>query len=823
MRLFHSPHAVGSWILRVTVMLIWVSGSNARPMLWSQTKERQTISDEQAIALALNSLEKTASGWQLKHPRHTVEFSSARVRFTPHNSVLDWDWQLTFVGANDQSLSSVKLTAIEPHNDQPGRVAYERGAVIEQYLFHANAIEQQFILPRALPLGHADLVIAGRVTSAGEFETDKTGGGVWRTDGGAVHLGQVYVYDAAGRELPAHMSVTATATRIQVDGQALAHATYPVTIDPEIGADDFRLSDMGTDGDASRDAYDAAVAYSSTNNEYFVVWSGDEGNDDEFEIRGQRIDAATGAQLGTNDIVLSSMGPSGNISYTANTPAVAYNSVDNEYLVVWSGDDNTAPLVEGELEIFGQRVDAATGNGVGNNDFRISDMGPNGNNAYDASSPAVAYSANKNEYVVVWQGDDDTGALVGQEFEIYAQRIYGDKALGDEIGSDARLSDMGPDGEAIYDAVNPAIAHNSVSGQYLVVWWGDDNTLSLVEGELEIFGQLLNSSGLELLGDFRISAMGPNGNTAYEGRYPAIASSTADKEFLVVWKGTAGFDTLDTPYYQVFGQRIDAVTGVKIGSSFQISNMWGSIVNPGDVDTAAVSYNSASNDYWVVWQGINHPPVLEHGNEIYAQRLSATGAEIGADTQVSRMGGYGTTYEASNPAVAYNATDNEYLAVWHADDDTGALADEEYEIYGQRYTVIEPLYLPLVMRNYPPCETEPNDVSAQANGPLVSGQSYCGYYNSGAVDGDRDFFTLTLTATGTITVDLTNVVAGQQVQLSLYYQTTSNQVGFVAGPPFGTAYQINYPSAAAGQYFIRVFIPVGYSPTTPYTLLATYP
>src|SRR5262249_42230661 len=27
----------------------------------------------------------------------------------------------------------------------------------------------------------------------------------------------------------------------------------------------------------------------------------------------------------------------------------------SEYLVVWQGDDNTAPLVEGEFEIFGQR------------------------------------------------------------------------------------------------------------------------------------------------------------------------------------------------------------------------------------------------------------------------------------------------------------------------------------------------------------------------------------------------------------------------------------------------------------------------------------
>ncbi len=67
--------------------------------------------------------------------------------------------------------------------------------------------------------------------------------------------------------------------------------------------------------------------------------------------------------------------PDGNVSFAALNPAVAYNAMNNEYLVVWSGDDDTAPLVDEEFEIFGQRIDAATGAAIGTNDFRISDMG----------------------------------------------------------------------------------------------------------------------------------------------------------------------------------------------------------------------------------------------------------------------------------------------------------------------------------------------------------------------------------------------------------------------------------------------------------------
>ncbi len=74
---------------------------------------------------------------------------------------------------------------------------------------------------------------------------------------------------------------------------------------------------------------------------------------------------------------ISSVGPDGDPDYDASYPAVAYNSTHNQYLVVWSGEDETPPLVEGEEEIFGQRL-YADGGQVGPNDFRLSDMGPDG-------------------------------------------------------------------------------------------------------------------------------------------------------------------------------------------------------------------------------------------------------------------------------------------------------------------------------------------------------------------------------------------------------------------------------------------------------------
>src|SRR5262249_56629281 len=96
-----------------------------------------------------------------------------------------------------------------------------------------------------------------------------------------------------------------------------------------------------------------------------------------------------------------------------------YSGAAKEYLVVWQGDDDTGNLVNEEYEIFGQRLDAATGKEVGANDFRISDMGPDGNPDFDAFSPAVAYNPTNNQYLVVWQGDDTND----DQLEIFRQRL----------------------------------------------------------------------------------------------------------------------------------------------------------------------------------------------------------------------------------------------------------------------------------------------------------------------------------------------------------------------------------------------------------------
>jgi hypothetical protein len=208
--------------------------------------------------------------------------------------------------------------------------------------------------------------------------------------------------------------------------------------------------------------------------------------DEEFEIYAQLVDR-TGLGVGPNDFRLSDMGGIGDPAYDGITPAVAYNRKANEYLVVWKGDDNVGGLVESETEVFSQRLDADL-NGLGSNDFRLSDAGGLGDPDVDVEwGPDVTYNQITDRYMVVWGGEDTVDGMAPNEWEIFAQVLTSDiQGIGP---NDERISDAGGLGDTLRIPYTPVVAANSWNGQFLVAWHGDDDVDSLVQYENEIFTQ----------------------------------------------------------------------------------------------------------------------------------------------------------------------------------------------------------------------------------------------------------------------------------------------------------------------------------------------
>lgn len=167
----------------------------------------ELLTPEQAIVRAVNNLSATQDGYLLHNPRHSATFTAEGLHFTPRNGGPDWHWELASVGTEAESFVDIAVAGVAPRQESPTLLSYDRGALIEQYVLRGGSIEQQFLIEQRPELDGRDLVIAGLVHSAGTVETTEQGW-AWRTDAGAVTLGQVFVYDAAGTRLPATMEVT---------------------------------------------------------------------------------------------------------------------------------------------------------------------------------------------------------------------------------------------------------------------------------------------------------------------------------------------------------------------------------------------------------------------------------------------------------------------------------------------------------------------------------------------------------------------------------------------------------------------------------------
>lgn len=229
------------------------------------------------------------------------------------------------------------------------------------------------------------------------------------------------------------------------------------------------------------------LAYNATNLEYTVVFlASPDSNAGNEEVYAQRLNLA-GAEVGPDDNRISEMGPDGDASFDAAPPSVAWNSVLNQYLVGWHGT-NGAPLANNEREVYGQLL-SADGAEIGVDDFRISDMGPDGDGAFGAFRPAITFDRFSNQYFLAWHGSE-VGLGKG-EFEIWGQYL---SAAGAEIGNnDFRISE-GPDGDAKASANRPAVAFNptATACNYLVTYFtGVPNTN--FEGGSAVLGRFVTA------------------------------------------------------------------------------------------------------------------------------------------------------------------------------------------------------------------------------------------------------------------------------------------------------------------------------------------
>ncbi|PQJ78695.1 T9SS type A sorting domain-containing protein [Polaribacter porphyrae] len=435
-------------------------------------------------------------------------------------------------------------------------------------------------------------------------------------------------------------------------------------ISQEFGTNDFRISDAGGIGSSLTEARNSDIAYNTTRNEYLVVWEADDTDfsgftDNNFQIIGQII-SADGVEIGV-DFMISNFNVTG--KRIAVTPSVVYNSVDNEYLVVWSGGVED-PDFDSYL-VYGQRI-SATGTLISSN-FLISTTYLN----WHTENPEVSYSKTSNQYFVVW-----VGSSVHENIQnIYGQRI---SRWGRKTGTTEFLISTSNNTNTSFDAIDPQITYNSTNNEYLVVW-----NVDIERYKEEILGQRFNASNGAFIGtNFRISNISDLG-TSFDAITPNVIYNETDNQYLVIWGGD-----VSPGKEEVFGQLLSNV-GVEIGSDFQITTHGGD--HNVDAKQPDVAWSATTNSYMVAWYGptlTTFPQRLS--TEIWMQEVSNTGTLSGAVVKISDFTSFGY-YESYNPKIISN-TEQGLLISWHSDGNsfpantnTAGLVNREEEIFIQMY------------------------------------------------------------------------------------------------------------------------------------------
>jgi len=368
---------------------------------------------------------------------------------------------------------------------------------------------------------------------------------------------------------------------------------------------DFRISSQ-SDANKHHSSNGPKVVYNATSHEYLVVWYGSgliDSPDKFFEVYGQRL-SRTGKAIGSIFRIsfTTDLGKVNTSFVRSNSQVdIAWNSTNNEYMVIWQGMGEPEDIVK--MEIYGQRL-KANGELLGKY-FRISHTGDQGIN-FHANAPAIAYNSRDNQYLVVWSG----GFKDESKVEVWGRGL---SVGGVSPTPEFRISQVSEIG-ANRRAGSPRVVYANTNNEYFVVFQANG-----VRGEgnsevNEIFGQRIDGATLTEIGanDFRVSNTSDASNRANK---PAVAFNTVAKEYLVIWRNIR-----QNALSEIFGQRISS-DGTEIEADFQISNIT-AVGKDRSVNRFSLTYHTRTGDYFVVWQGNGLPQAnAAKITEIFGQQL----------------------------------------------------------------------------------------------------------------------------------------------------------------------------------------------------------
>jgi len=287
-------------------------------------------------------------------------------------------------------------------------------------------------------------------------------------------------------------------------------------------------------------------------------------------------------------------------------PAVAYNSIHDEYLVVWHNSWGA------NRDIYAQRLN---GRGELLSWFAVGPTAPLNPYANDRSQPSVAYDPINDRYLVVWAYDTSGN---GTNWDIHGVMVNWDGPI--QGLHQFNICDW-PTQQRV-----PKVAYSDVDEEFMIVWWTDHPSVpGYISGRrMKASDGTFPSTG----SDFTIS------HATQERANPEISFNLWRNEYLVVYDNTE----------DVFGSRFKG-NAAPAGGEFGIA-AW-----PGSETLPSVAYCWEYDHYLVAWQ--NPQP------DIYARFLKGDGSLDGAPLHLDY-----TSIGEIKPKVACDQAGGQFLVTW---------------------------------------------------------------------------------------------------------------------------------------------------------------
>ena len=306
-----------------------------------------------------------------------------------------------------------------------------------------------------------------------------------------------------------------------------------------------------------------AVAYNSQRDEYLVVWQRQTGTNT-WEIDARRVNSRGAPVAATWQSVVEA-------SVQVNEPAVAYNAANNEYLLVWSQKRADDDALSFSFEIRARRL-AHDLVKVGA-DFPVWSW-----QQRQLWGPRVVWNSTHNEYLVAWNAYDTNS---GQPSDVAVRRVGADGtprgvALPFVWGTNPQEGNL---------PKNVDLTYNHTVDEYMLVWEQEYTAPPFVH---DVYGVVLDGATAAVWNrdPFALTF------TDEYGRKPRVTTN-GHATFFVTW------ETYVAPYGQyqtldIYGEELD-IQGYPEGKRFVVSG-WGGI--------------DEYNEFVVAWPGQNRSEYL---------------------------------------------------------------------------------------------------------------------------------------------------------------------------------------------------------------------